>query len=402
MVVEVLCSTFIAQRKVNDMFFDKKFFVSIFILWIAIVALHANDSVNLLRFYENKNDIMLFGFMNKKGEVVIKTKYHDARDFKDGFAAVMHDSKWGFINTKGQVVVPLKYEDVRSFSDGMACVKKNNLFGFVNTKGKEVIPCKYKNTGNFNCGFTTVRGKYFIDKSDKKVFRNDFKWVSSFSNEYALVSDGKYESLVDTKGNCLKGLERYNVKSDVKNGFCVVALRDKDTATKGIVNISGRVVIDCIYDDIRLFSQGLAAFKLKGKWGFVNLNGKVAIKAEYEDVLDFSEGYAGVMKEDKWGFVDTSGKVMIDLVYYSVESFKEGVAGYCIHKDYIPHYGLINKKGKKAIKKEWILGSPVIENGVIVVRVPQMGSEGSWLYYDKAGKLIWDGEKVINSFEGRR
>jgi len=76
-------------------------------------------------YFAVKDDKMtlLWGFRDKTGNIVIKHKYQDARDFKEGMGAVKMDGKWGFVNYEGTLVIPCKYEYVESFLDGKAYVK---------------------------------------------------------------------------------------------------------------------------------------------------------------------------------------------------------------------------------------------------------------------------------------
>ena len=80
-----------------------------------------------------------YGFIDKKGNVVVKPKYEWAYQFSDGLAVVSQDGKYGFINTKGKVAIKLKYDSASSFSEGLACVSKDGKNSFIDKKGKEII-----------------------------------------------------------------------------------------------------------------------------------------------------------------------------------------------------------------------------------------------------------------------
>lgn len=86
-----------------------------------------------------------YGYMNKKGEIVIDFKYKSADDFSEGLAYVRnHDGKYGFINTEGQYVIQPRFEEVLHFSEGLAAVywiddKGNDRLGYINKSGEVVI-----------------------------------------------------------------------------------------------------------------------------------------------------------------------------------------------------------------------------------------------------------------------
>jgi len=63
----------------------------------------------------------LWGYINKKGEVVIAAQYTEAHTFKNGYAATKKDGSYAFIDKKGTTVLRLDadYLHVSDFmSDG--------------------------------------------------------------------------------------------------------------------------------------------------------------------------------------------------------------------------------------------------------------------------------------------
>ncbi len=60
-----------------------------------------------------------------------------------------------------------------------------------------------------------------------------------------------------------------------------------------------------------MFSEGLAAVRMDGKWGYVDKIGQMALLPQYESATEFSEGLAAVKVGDKWGFIDKTGQMVI-------------------------------------------------------------------------------------------
>ena len=50
---------------------------------------------------------------------------------------------WGFIDKKGNLIIPIIYQMVWDFKAGLAPVKKNGFWGFINTEGQVVIDFQY-------------------------------------------------------------------------------------------------------------------------------------------------------------------------------------------------------------------------------------------------------------------
>jgi hypothetical protein len=76
-----------------------------------------------------------FGFIDKKGKIVILPHFRNARDFSEGLAAVQEEGgymkKYGYINKSGKMVIDYKFSYADSFSDGMACVQIKDKWGFI-------------------------------------------------------------------------------------------------------------------------------------------------------------------------------------------------------------------------------------------------------------------------------
>ena len=63
-------------------------------------------------------------FINKKGEIALRTKYSRAEPFNEGLAVVYDgkSDKYGFIDKSGVLVLPLQYQAADNFSDGLSRV----------------------------------------------------------------------------------------------------------------------------------------------------------------------------------------------------------------------------------------------------------------------------------------
>ena len=72
-----------------------------------------------------------FVYVDKRGEIVLRTDYFYAGAFREGRAAVYdaERDKWGFIDGSGAAVIPVRYDLASDFSDGLACVAIYNAAG---------------------------------------------------------------------------------------------------------------------------------------------------------------------------------------------------------------------------------------------------------------------------------
>ena len=64
--------------------------------------------------------------------------------------------------------------------------------------------------------------------------------------------------------------------------------------------------------DCWLFSEGIAAVKIKNHYGFIDKRGDVVIEPKYDDACGFSDGLAAVKVGKKYGFIDHTGRMVIE------------------------------------------------------------------------------------------
>ncbi|WP_020526170.1 TIR domain-containing protein [Flexithrix dorotheae] len=160
-------------------------------------------------------------------------------------------------------------------------------------------------------------------------------------------------------------------KYEFHEGFAIFQKDNK----YGFLNEDQKVVIPATFDDVGIFSGGLARVKQKGLWGFINTEGQIAIpfqfdlardfkkdtasvrkfntsyqinpdnqclsncgllqqneklamiRKEYEDIgTGFFEGFLRVKKGGKWGYINEEKEVIIPFEFDATEKFNNGLA----------------------------------------------------------------------------
>lgn len=64
-----------------------------------------------------------FGYINKKGSIVVNPRFGFSGDFKNGIARVDLDNKYGYIDKSGKFVIPPQFTSAGDFQDGVALVQ---------------------------------------------------------------------------------------------------------------------------------------------------------------------------------------------------------------------------------------------------------------------------------------
>lgn len=122
-------------------------------------------------------------YIDKTGKVVIpKTKYCETNDFSEGLAAVGvpvfkwvwwgKTVKYGYINTRGETVIKPHFDRAGSFSEGLAPVEIGDSWGYIDRAGKMVIKPRFSEAEPFHEGLARVNHDYsYVDRTGKFVWK---------------------------------------------------------------------------------------------------------------------------------------------------------------------------------------------------------------------------------------
>lgn len=127
---------------------------------------YRNDRI----FVEKSGSIIM---IDAEGKAIGSEKYEDAKMFlqADGYAAVKKGEKWGFVDKKGKMIIEPQYDDARSFSNGYAAVKKGGKWGFIDVSGKQVLGFGFEDARDF-----IENGKVFVKINNKWEFLKLIKY----------------------------------------------------------------------------------------------------------------------------------------------------------------------------------------------------------------------------------
>ena len=154
-------------------------------------------------FWENvavvSRDNKTFELMNKKGEVFkTLTGIETLKFCSDGMLAVRENGKWGFINDKGDMIVKAKYDSCESFRYGYGRVKMGSKWGIVDKSGTEIIEPKYENILPGENGLFIFFDKYWgvMDKTSKVLVPPVYFTIIPFEKERAIARLGKLYTII--------------------------------------------------------------------------------------------------------------------------------------------------------------------------------------------------------------
>lgn len=215
------------------------------------------------------------------------------------------------------------------FKHGLLPVQKNNKVGYINRNGKVVIKFEYdKFTGNrWAAGMSDGRiiarknGRYhLLDQTGKTISVLDraITQISDFSQGTALVQQGNQQYRINKQGQ--------KTGADAKPAAMPTPVLTKPAPTTPPVSINtpqsslsitsqtlpNRTTQNPLTTTTNTPSQALFhPTQRQGKWGFSDQYGVDMIVHVFDEVKPFSEGLAAVRQGDFWGFITPAGDLTI-------------------------------------------------------------------------------------------
>ena len=145
----------------------------------------------------------------------------------------------------------------------------------------------------------------------------------------------KVASIKATEGASINKTNNLTKEIDV-NKAGEPLFKNKKDGKYGFVNAKGEQVVECKFDRVDDFSEGLVGVMKDGKWRYINTKGnfivhdeynnKIEVSGKFDYVYNFKEGLAAVEKDRKYGFINTKGEQVIECKFGYAHNFKKGLA----------------------------------------------------------------------------
>jgi hypothetical protein len=341
---------------------------------------------NLFRTFDDR--VGSFGFLNALGDVVIKFKYPEARDFKENLAAVLdpNSHQFGYINNKGKFQIKPQFEEAFSFSEGQAVVKKDGKAHYLFKDGNLLpIDKTYNQIFDLQDGFSIVTSLRndsilfgFIDKSGKEIVSPIYSFIDNFESGSAVFINNNLAGMLNNKGDVI-----IEPKYDELYRFDQEHYLFEKNGLKGLLSIDGKTIIPAIYSAIDLFHEGIAAVNKSGKWGFIDIQGNEIIPCQFSEFRNgFKNGSIAVRLPNQWNVVhsnDTLNLPNYDEVfpfYRNTAAFRKGNL-----------WGFLNLQGEESIEPKF---EELVFNkgGGIFGKVGKSDGSFIWSYIDYYGREI--------------
>ncbi len=302
------------------------------------------------------------GFMDKSGKVVIPCKYNadiltKSCYFKEGYAAVsLGLDQCGWIDTLGNAVCDFCFSYCGPFINGCA-------MGVRYENDERKIYYMIKNSSNTLELIDSEGYKNFISNylyyvvSNKKENQNKYVNFDLYTYNDSLI--GRF---------CSEGNPRINA-----NDFLSVI--DGKSKKWGVINTSGNLICNYIYDDRLYYVDSCIVAMCKGKYGIIDIKCSNLVPFAYDDffirngfiilcnangwymydkysksIIEYdkeSRDYGSYKERNHYGYRDLNNNINVPCIYSSEIYFNE--SGYALVEKEDCQM-IINKKGECLIK----------------------------------------------------
>ncbi|MBK9141967.1 MAG: WG repeat-containing protein [Candidatus Melainabacteria bacterium] len=225
----------------------------------------------------------------------------------------------------------------------------NYRYGFIDASGKYVIKPAFKTASPFVDGLARVADEgpesaegpaYFIDSTGRRADS------PGGDREKQYEASTRLEPSARTTPLKAEGLL---LRDDFVDGLAIA--QSNKTGRFGFVDQSLNFVVEPKFNDLRRFSDGLAAVSVasrRASWGYIDRMGNLVIEPVYVDAGSFSGGFAVVgrfVKVDgrsqeqeqlRFGAIDRSGRVVVPFEFVALGKFSSGLAPACIDLNHPP------------------------------------------------------------------
>ena len=342
-------------------------------------------------FEDYEEPLNKWGFINKKGNIVIDKVYDDLRPFKNGLARANFAGKWGFIDIKGNAVIPFEYRGTFPFKDGLARIQNfDKKYGFIDRTGKLIIPDTMGLVFDFDSGRARAEqnGEYgYIDTQGKWVIEPAFKKCSNFENEHARVYQFEKAALIDKQGAFKIRYEEGNQKMFSTK---VDLVRAKKDGVYRFYDLNSYKVVKDGLINATDFEDGLSAVEIsEGKWSVVNMKFKEQFTIDAEKLKYGGNGNWICKTSDGYHVINADGKRITGKDYSMIFAYNDGFAPF----EENGYWGYLDVTGDEAMKATLLLAWEFQENYARVI------SKGKISYIDTTFALaVPDGYQDAHNF----
>ena len=256
------------------------------------------------------------------------------------YFAVYSSNKWGVINQEGNIVIEPSYQEMIIIPD----------------QTKDIFICMYninEETGEYETkALNSKNEEIFTDYEQIEVLENFDKNDNIWFEEGVLrvKKNGKY-GLIDLDGKEILPCEYDEITTLTGIENSLILTKDNK---KGLANDKGNIIIEALYKNIinlgETYKEGYITIDEQGKYGLISTTKKQILENKFDEIKQIYLNNYYIVKEngvDK--IINSSGEQILENLVNQVQSVTQ--RGFIIKENDL--YGEVNSSGEKLIEAKY-------------------------------------------------
>ena len=141
-----------------------------------------SEGLALVTTYDKDENVYKYAFIDNTGKTVLDLddEYDRVGSFADGRCQVLDDDEWGFIDRKGEEIIKCKWESATAFRDGHAAIQDDGEWGLIDDSGEITLRAKY-GPGLAQCFYYPRTKDIFFEVDGDEIEAYNFEGDKLFS-----------------------------------------------------------------------------------------------------------------------------------------------------------------------------------------------------------------------------
>ncbi len=267
-----------------------------------IEAISSVDENNNLSYNSNVLKVQKsgkYGLINLQGEEVLACEYDEITALQgvENALLVLKEENYGLVNDEGTILLPTEYEEIQALGDEIAdgFIVKNSEgnYGIVDSSNTQILGLNYEGISNI------YQGDYYVVIQDGKQLV-----VSKDGTE---VLNGNYDEIIA-------------ILKNPENGVIY-----RDGEQYGVMNMSGEIIINPTYDELKEAKTGIFIAKTGNNYGIINLSEEIQVEFNYSSIMYYEKPDLYVTEDESFNnqILDSSYNVRLTGILIDLDEDKE-------------------------------------------------------------------------------
>lgn len=302
----------------------------------------------------------LFTYLNSDLSPAFQHSWEEAGPFIGNYAIVQDKQQLGVIDQKGKYILTPEYEEVHLGTQWR--VRKGKEWQLYNPYVARWCKDSYLSIDPMQGGLFRIEspdGYGLMDSTGMVLLPPQYEWLDHLHHQ-----KGYFTDLILLRTDSGLGLSNWCGDLLLPPHYQRIGLFGEGRAVVmkdykfGVIDLEGRIVVDCDYENIYPPSEGMIPAKLGNRWGFLDLDGKPVIPFRYSalNTTGFFQGRAAVELRGEWVIIDRQGneELFVSQPWIHLGEVSEGlIAAAKLNDHELMKYGYVDPEGKERIAFEF-------------------------------------------------